>query len=292
MREFFNRKSICAMLTTVSVATSNLISPSPLSAEAYTYDDNGVCCPQESSCWGAWALVGGTVLVGGVAGAIVGASEKGKHGSRGNKGPEGLRGNTGPKGPTGSTGGTGPTGNTGPTGCPGPQGPTGPTGFPGNFPTPDVGPDRLTFRFETDDFQGGVETRGVSVSTPFLIGYVVAPNMEVFTTNQLPLSHTAENLVFDPFNYPQLPYIGEYEAGFVVSDDLVVSQTIGTIDINFFEADPFNFGQFLKKSDNDVYYTPFKTWVENEQFSIRFVYSPETDPEVPVGTAAIFDGAK
>lgn len=286
MREFFNRKSICAMLTAASVATSSLISPSPLNAEAYAYDEDGNCCPQETSCLGTVALIGGTILAGGIAGAVVGASEKGKHGKHGEKGSRGSMGSTGPKGPTGNGGGTGPTGPTGATGCPGPFGPTGPTGNPGNFPTPPVGPDLLSFRFETDTFAGSVELRAIP-STPYVIGFVVDPNQDVFTTNPLPLSHTQETLEFDPFNFPQLPYIGEYQVGFVVSDILRTAQTLGTIDINYYQADPFNFGSFVARADNDVYYTPNKTWEANEQFNVRFVYSPNTDTVVPVQTVSI-----
>ncbi len=286
MRELFNRKSIVAVMTAVTIASSNLISPSPLIADGNNYDVNGNCCDTGPSCCiGDIALIGGAILIGAGIGAAVASSQKGKHGSKGHDGNEGPSGSQGPVGGTGPRGGTGPQGPEGPIGNDGPTGPTGPTGIAGNFPTPDIGSDRLVFRFETNITFDGNQ---VSATNPYVIGFVVAPNQQVFTTNPLNLSHQTETFVFEPFNGQLVPYIGLYDLGFVVSDtfpaeDPAVPQSLGVIEVNFYQFD-FNTFQFSVSADNVVYTAPVRAWQRNEQFTVQYSYSPETNTVIPVHT--------
>lgn len=289
MRELFNRKSIVALMTAVTIASSNLISPSPLIADGNNYDENGNCCDTGSSCCsiGDIALIGGAILIGAGVGAAVASSQKGKHGKKGHDGDSGSSGFSGPVGGTGPSGGTGPQGPAGFTGPNGPEGPTGPTGIAGTFPTTDIGPDRLEFRFETNITFDGNQ---FSATAPYVIGFVVAPNQQVFTTNPLNLSHQTETFVFFPGSGQFEPYIGLYDLGFVVGDITVpeggeVPQSLGTIVVNFFQYN-FETGQFAVSADNDVFTAPVRLWQRNEQYTVQYSYSPEqsTIPVIPVHT--------
>lgn len=277
MRELFKRQSIFAVLTAVSIASSNLISPSPLIADGNTYDENGNCCDAAPGCSiGDIALIGGAILIGAGVGAAVASSEKGKHGKKGHDGDPGSSGFPGPTGPRGITGtGVGPQGPQGATGPDGPVGPQGITGPSGDFPVSQSGNDKLEFRFEAD-----LTLDAISPTNPYVIGFVVAPNQQVFTTAPLNISHQVETISFQPFT-SNIPYIGLYDAGYVVSDDFTVSQTLGQIEVNFYQAD-FNTGGFSLTADNDVYTTPNRLWQRNEQFTIQYSYSPFTNVVIPV----------
>lgn len=278
MRAFLKQNTFLAILTSFSIAVSNLAAPTPLMAqedECCEENDCGICSP---------LIVGGTLLLAGAAGAGVAAAidhnrNKGHEGSSGSSGPQGP---TGPTGPRGQQGPTGPIGPTGAGGFTGPTGATGPTGPNFEFT---IGIDRIEFRFET-----APEKCGCNDPNAFVVGFVVAPDQEVFTTCPLPLTQVEQTIVFDNCMGADVvapPFVGEYTLGFVVSETLPSPQTLGNIEVNFHEAGRC-MCQYNPVAQNVSFQTPCKTWVRNEQSEFKWIYSPFTCPEIPSSPFAVW----
>lgn len=278
MRAFLKRKALCTWLTAMSIATTSFVTPSPLMAanEDTTYvpmDQIDPYCPQP--CGANWAFIGGTLILGGVAGGIAASTEKkehGRHGKKGESGSSGSLGSTGPTGPTGNNGPVGPTGRSGPCGqTAGPTGPQGPTGNDFQF---EIGPDTIIFRFESGT--GAVQNTCVECDA-HVIGFVVSPDQEVFTTDPLLLTGEVESIVFDPCSFVgPAPFVGHYSFGFTVDQTLISPQSLGTIDIDF-EQNVFFSCNFCPVTENPEFDVPVKTWIRNEQFVFEWVYTPNSN---------------
>jgi hypothetical protein len=232
------------------------------------------CCPEPTCCVSDWAWIGGTLILGGVAGGVAATAnkkERGHRGDRGNMGDQGPTGITGPQGPTGNNGPTGPTGGTGPCGTTaGPTGPRGPNGPDFQF---EIGPDQITFRFESGT---GAVQNTCEECEAHVIGFVVAPDQEVFTTFPMELTGEVQSIVFDPCgNGVAPPFVGHYSFGFTVDSTLISPQSLGTIDVDFNQNIIFfEPCLFCPASENPEFVVPVKDWIRNEQYTFEWVYTP------------------
>lgn len=266
------------------MTSTSLISPSSLMADDVYYDKNANCC-EDPCCGPNYAVIGGTLLLsaaaGGLAAWAISDDHKGSRGHDGSSGNRGINGPTGPQGPQGPGGPAGETGPQGPTGVnEGPQGPQGPVGNSFQYA---YGQDKIQFRFQSGPVQTGFDTDAK------VIGFVVTPTGAVFTTNPLALTGITQTLDFEQFGGLDVPYIGRYAFGFTVTESINFSQSLGTVDVNFFPQLGVS-GVFSSFAENPQFIVPEQQWIRNDQFTFEWTYSIDGPqprvPQVPVGPSA------